>query len=88
MVTKKLGKMRIHCIYDENGCKEILLLDKLENHQKSCCFTKKICEKCFCDQSSKHDCVKSLLNSKQELIKSNEELQKELKSATEKVFFL
>jgi hypothetical protein len=85
MVTNMLGKMRIRCIYDKNGCKGILLLDNLENHQKSCRFNKKICEKCFCDQSSNHDCVKGLLDSKQELIKSNEELQKELKSATKKI---
>ncbi len=51
MVTNMLGKMRIRCIYDKNGCKGILLLDNLENHQKSCRFNKKICEKCFCDQS-------------------------------------
>jgi hypothetical protein len=85
MVINMLGKMRIRCIYDKNGCKGILLLDNLENHQKSCRFNKKICEKCFCDQSSNHDCVKGLLDSKQELIKSNEELQKELKSATKKI---
>jgi hypothetical protein len=85
MVTNMLGKMRIRCIYDKNGCKEVLMLENLENHEKLCRFNKKICEKCFCGQSLNHDCVKSLLDSKQELIKSNEELQKELKIATDKI---
>ncbi len=80
-----LGKLKIRCVYEKNGCKEILLLDNLENHEKTCCYDKKTCEKCFCDLSSDHDCVKSLLDSKQELTKSNEELEKELKFATEKI---
>jgi chromosome segregation ATPase len=85
MVNNMLGKLKIRCVYEKNGCKEILLLDNLENHEKTCCYDKKTCEKCFCDLSSDHDCVKSLLDSKQELTKSNEELEKELKFATEKI---
>jgi LPS O-antigen subunit length determinant protein (WzzB/FepE family) len=79
-----LGKLKIRCIYEMNGCKEILLLDNLINHEKSCRFDKKICEKCFCSQSVNHDCVKSLLQSKQELTQSNDDLKKELKLLTEK----
>ncbi len=74
-----MGKLRIHCINVKNGCKEILLLDKLDNHQKSCRFDKKTCGKCFCDQSVNHDCIRSLLESKQKLIQTNEEDLKELK---------
>jgi hypothetical protein len=79
-----LGKLKIRCTYEMNGCKEILLLDNLINHEKLCRFDKKICEKCFCSQSVNHDCVRSLLQSKLELTQSNDELKKELKILTEK----
>jgi hypothetical protein len=78
-----LGKLKIRCIYDKNGCQEILLLDNLDNHQKTCRFENFLCDKCFCEEPVDHDCVKSLLESKRKLIQSNAELNDELKSAKE-----
>lgn len=80
-----MGKFKIRCIYTKHGCEEILLLDNLENHEKSCEFEKPFCKKCFCDRSSNHDCIKSLLDLKQKLTQENENLQKELKSANDKI---
>ncbi len=77
--------MKIRCIHDKNGCQEILSLDNLDNHQKSCRFEKLLCDKCFCEEPVDHDCVKSLLESKQKLIQSNTELKDELKSAKEMI---
>jgi hypothetical protein len=83
-----LGKLKIRCIYDKNGCKEILSLANLNNHQNSCLFGKKICEKCFCEQSLNHDCIKTLLELKQESDRKINELQNELKLAKEEIFSL
>jgi E3 ubiquitin-protein ligase NRDP1 len=80
-----LGKLKIRCIYSENGCKEILTLDNLEYHQKSCRFDKPICDQCFGLRSVDHNCVKYLLESQQKLIESNKELQKELNSAKDRI---
>jgi hypothetical protein len=80
-----LGKLKIRCIYEKNGCKEILLLDNLDNHQNKCRFYKNECQKCFCDQSLNHDCIKSLLDSKEKLLQSNKNLEKELILATDKI---
>jgi hypothetical protein len=44
-----------------------------------------ICQKCFCDQSADHDCIKSLLESKQIVIQNNEELQNELQIAKDRI---
>jgi hypothetical protein len=80
-----LGKLKIRCIYEKNGCKEILCLNNLDNHQNKCRFDKMICEKCSCVRSSGHDCVNSLLELKHNLIQNNEQLQKELNLATDKI---
>jgi hypothetical protein len=69
-----LGKLKIRCIYNKNGCEEILLLDNLENHEKICRFDKSFCEKCFCNLSVDHNCIESLFQSKQNLIESNNQL--------------
>ncbi len=74
-----LGKLKIHCIYEKNGCKEILLLENITNHEKFCRFEKRICDKCSCERSANHDCVKSLLESKQRLTENDEKLQTKLK---------
>jgi hypothetical protein len=80
-----LGKMKIRCIYDKNGCKEVLLLDNLENHQKSCRFDKTFCDKCFFRQSTDHNCVERLLECKRELLENNNKLQEELKLASDEI---
>jgi hypothetical protein len=56
-----MRKIIIRCLFKKNGCKEILTLENLENHEKSYSFDIKICEKCLFQQSSIHDCIKSLL---------------------------
>jgi hypothetical protein len=87
-----LGKLKIRCIYNKNGCKEILFLDNLKDHEKICSFykkicrfDKKICDKCFCQESVNHNCFKSLLESKQKSEERIEELQKELIISTNKL---
>jgi len=77
-----LGKLKIRCIYNENGCQQILSLDNLQNHEKNCSFN--FCDKCLCKRSVDHDCIKSLLESKQELVESNDKLVKEIKLASDK----
>jgi hypothetical protein len=58
-----LGKMKICCINEKDGCKEILSLDNLDNHEKLC-----RCDKCFCILSGDHNCIQSLLDSEKRLI--------------------
>ncbi len=78
-----MGKLKIRCAYSLNGCKEILSLNNLENHQKICRFEN--CENCFCIKSIDHNCVKSLHEC---MKKSNEiicDLRNELKLANDKI---
>jgi hypothetical protein len=82
-----LGKLKIRCIYDKNGCEEILLLDNLEHHEKICRFNKSFCEKCFCNLSIDHNCIESLLQSKQNLIESNDQLIEDNNKLKEKLNF-
>jgi hypothetical protein len=82
-LTNLLGNLKIRCKFSINGCEEILAIDDLDNHQKSCHFEK--CKTCFCINSVDHNCVKSLLESK---LKSDElinDLQNKLKLANEKM---
>jgi len=66
-----MAKLIIRCLFEENGCKEIL-----ENHEKSCSFDIKICEKY---------CIKSLLESKEKLDKRILELEDEFTSAKDEI---
>jgi hypothetical protein len=70
-----LGKLKIRCIYNKNGCQEVLLLDNLENHEKTCRFDKPFCDRCFCLLLADHNCVESLLQSKRILIETNNQLK-------------
>jgi hypothetical protein len=80
-----MGKLKIRCTYEKNGCREVLLLDNLDNHEKSCRFDERICNKCCCKMSGNHDCVESLLISKQKLIESHSELKEELHLALDRI---
>ncbi len=87
--------MKIRCIYNKNGCQEILLLNNLENHEKTCRFGKPFCDKCLCILSIDHNCVENLLESKQVLIESNNQLiennnklKEELNLANDKIISL
>jgi len=81
--TNMLGRLKIRCIYSKNGCETVHYLDSLEKHEKQC--DKKLCNKCFCERSVKHDCIESLLASNRELSENNNELQKMLELATDKI---
>ncbi len=71
-----MGKLKIHCVYQENGSKEISLLSDLDNHEKSCRFDKPICDQCFWLQSVYQNCVKSLLEIKTKLEEKNYRIAK------------
>ncbi len=83
-----MGKLKIRCIYQENGCEDVLLLENLVNHENSCQFNKKICKKCLCDKLVDHDCIQSLLDFKQKLLQTNNELEDKLNSALNQISFL
>ncbi len=76
-----MKKLKTRCIY-KNERKDALFLD---NHESSGRLTKKICEKCLCDEIVGHDCIQSLLNFKQKLQQSNNELQDKLNSALNRI---
>ncbi len=69
-----MGKLKIRCIYETNGCKDVIFLENVYSHEKSCQFNKKICVKCLCDQLHDHDCIQSLLDFKHKLLQNNTEL--------------
>ncbi len=69
-----MGKLKIRCIYEKNGCKDVLLLHNLENRENFCGFNEKIFEKCLCDKLVDHNCIQSLSNFKQKLLQKNDEL--------------
>jgi hypothetical protein len=75
-----LGKLEIHCINKKNGCDEILKLENLELHEKSCLYVKSMCDSCKCQMSPRHNCVKSLLETKYMLIELSEDLKTEINS--------
>src|SRR5258708_18969920 len=70
-----LGKLKIRCDFKDKGCKEVVNLEDLAQHAVKCKYnveTKvKKCKKCFCEQKSGHDCIKSLLELNR---KANEEI--------------
>jgi len=72
-----LGKMKIRCINELKGCKEVLKVDNLDLHEKCCHFNKPICVKCKCHMDSDHDCIESLLESNRKLIESSNKLKLE-----------
>jgi hypothetical protein len=52
-----MGMLKIRCIYEKNGCEEILFLNNLTNHERSCPFERNLCRICACERSLEHDCV-------------------------------
>ncbi len=77
-----MKKLKTRCIYEKNERKNALFSD---NHESSGRFTKKICEKCFCNKLVDHDCVQSLLDFKQKLLQTNDELEIKLNSALNQI---
>ena len=43
MVKDYLNELNIHCIYTDRGCREILQLQHLDNHEATCGFTPAVC---------------------------------------------
>ncbi len=81
LVLNMLSKLKINCIYEKNGCKEILFIGSLESHEKTCQFEKRICVLCACEELKGHNCIESLLNKNKELVEKVEILEKNLSSS-------
>jgi hypothetical protein len=43
MVKDYLNELKIHCVYNNRGCQEILQLEHLDNHEATCGFTPAVC---------------------------------------------
>ena len=43
MVKDYLNELKIHCVYNNRGCQEILQVQHLDNHEAKCGFTPAIC---------------------------------------------
>jgi hypothetical protein len=43
MVKDYLNELKIHCVYIDRGCQEIVQLEHLDNHQATCGFTPAVC---------------------------------------------
>ena len=56
-----LGKLKIKCQFSDNGCPSVVPLDQLPQHVDSCPYDASKCGKCFCEQTSGHDCIQALL---------------------------
>ncbi|CAG2166305.1 unnamed protein product [Oppiella nova] len=55
------GKLEIKCQFSDNGCPSVVPLDQLSQHVDSCPYDASKCGKCFCEQTSGHDCIQALL---------------------------
>ena len=86
-----LSKLQIKCQFRDNGCREVLLLDSLNEHTLNCTFNSvvKTCDKCFAEytDNSSHDCIKALLElnrkANQEICKLKSEKENFLKTIQE-----
>ena len=43
MVKDYLNELKIHCVYNNRGCHEIVQLEHLDNHEATCGFTPAVC---------------------------------------------
>jgi hypothetical protein len=43
MVKDYLNELKIHCVYIDRGCQEIIQLEHLDNHEATCGFTPAVC---------------------------------------------
>ncbi len=77
-----MKKLKTRCIYEKNERNDDLFSD---NHENSGRLANEVCEKCFGDKLVDHDCVKSLLDFKLKLLKTNEELEIKLNSALNQI---
>jgi hypothetical protein len=43
MVKDYLNELKIHCVYNNRGCQEIVQLELLDKHEATCGFTPAVC---------------------------------------------
>jgi hypothetical protein len=48
MVKDYLNELKIHCVYINRGCQEIVQLEHLDNHETTCGFTPAVCTNQSC----------------------------------------
>ncbi|UJR11011.1 hypothetical protein I4U23_015195 [Adineta vaga] len=46
ILNSLLSKLKIYCVYRDNGCQQILNYDVLENHQQTCDYKDIVCPVC------------------------------------------
>ncbi|CAB3995803.1 kinase [Paramuricea clavata] len=58
MVKDYLNELKIHCIYIDRGCHEIVQLEHLDNHEATCGFTPAVCANQGCGVTlNQHDLI-------------------------------
>ena len=51
MVKEYLNELNIHCVYHKRGCQEILQLQHLDRHEKTCGYTPAVCTNQGCGET-------------------------------------
>jgi len=83
-ILRLFSNLRVKCIYDEKGCKEVVSYDCIDEHEKTCQFNfNRInkCENCLVEfpysAKDSHECVKELVRIVGNLTKKLESLSLE-----------
>jgi len=74
LVQNMISRLRVHCDYAKNGCKDVVKLDILSSHLLECMFKPKaLCEDCGIpvDSQEDHDCLFNLRALNSSLIDEN-----------------
>ncbi|CAG2101140.1 unnamed protein product [Medioppia subpectinata] len=65
ILNNRLKKLRIVCNHKERGCQEVLTLDRLGSHSRSCPHRDGVCQECWkskCVRKSARSCVTALID--------------------------
>ncbi|CAG2116685.1 unnamed protein product [Medioppia subpectinata] len=65
ILNNRLKKLRIVCNHKERGCQEVLTLDRLGSHSRSCPHRDGVCQECWksqCVRKSARNCVTALID--------------------------
>lgn len=73
-----INKQKIRCSFESKGCPEITTVENIDNHEKYCIHNKEMCKTCGFVSSKDHECVKSLLEYKQNMSGIMDKIRKEL----------
>lgn len=89
-ITTNLGRLRVRCVYDPNGCQVILPYNTLEEHERQCEFERVPCRVCQLPLSKRPPVVEHTLRvCFEELMRKNpapmQQQFMQLMNATEKV---